>query len=146
MTLPLIAATLGGIILVLQQVLMLSAGLHRGKTRKGVGHDGDVELERKVRRHGNLAENSGIFIVIIALLELTGGASGIITALAATFLLARILHAIGFGTLAGSHGGEYAKASGGRTPTLLRAAGATLTALSGIVAGAYLLVVALPQL
>ncbi|NJK62992.1 MAG: hypothetical protein HC921_10220 [Synechococcaceae cyanobacterium SM2_3_1] len=61
MNLPLITAGLSGILLATQQLLMLNVGLHRIKLRLGVGYGNDPNLERLIRRHGNLAENAGIF-------------------------------------------------------------------------------------
>lgn len=137
MTIPIISAGLAGILLVLQQFLMLSAGLRRAKTGKGVGHDGDPNLERLVRRHGNLAENAALFVVVLALLETLGTNSTIVLSLAGIFLAARLLHMAGFSKLSGSHGGEYAN-EGGPLFTRMRAAGATLTMLLGLAVGAYL--------
>ncbi|MDA1101094.1 MAG: MAPEG family protein [Proteobacteria bacterium] len=141
MTMPIISAGLAGILLVLQQILMLSAGAYRARHRVGVGHEGDPTLERLVRRHGNLAENAAIFVVALALLELLGAPGMIVLWLAGLFLAARLLHMFGFGSLAGSHGGEYAR-EGGRMFILMRASGATLTGLLGLAAGGYLVLTA----
>ena len=141
MTLPVISAALAGVILMLQQVLMLAAGTRRGKTGQGVGIQGDVQLERLVRRHGNLAENSGIFIVSLALLELLIGSGMTVQVLALVFLAARLSHALGFSTLRGSHGKiDGKKAPGSALFVVLRAGGATLTALSGLALGGFILV------
>lgn len=137
MTMPIISAGLAGILLILQQILMLSAGMYRGKHRIGVGHEGDPTLERLVRRHGNLAENAAIFVVALALLEILGTTGDTVLSLAGIFLAARLLHMFSFGSLAGSHGGEYAK-DGGRMFGLMRASGAILTALVGLATGGYL--------
>ncbi len=103
MNLPIYAAALGAFLIVLQVVLMLSVGLHRSKGQfLGIGDDKD--LERKVRRHGNLAENSGLFLVVIALFEMLAGQTTFVLVLCIVFALARILHALGFASLAGSHG------------------------------------------
>ncbi len=141
MTMPIISAGLAGILLVLQQILMLTAGTRRAKTAKGVGHEGDPTLERLVRRHGNLAENAAIFIVVLALLEALGTGAMTVLWMAGIFLTARLLHAVGFSSLAGSHGGEYAE-KGGRVFVLMRASGAGLTGLVGLAAGATLVVTA----
>ncbi|GAA6155821.1 MAG: MAPEG family protein [Alphaproteobacteria bacterium] len=140
MTLPVISAALAGVILILQQILMLATGTRRGKTGQGVGVAGDVELERMARRHGNLAENSGIFIASLALLELLIGSGMTVQIFALVFLVARLFHALGFSTLRGSHGkidGETAP--GSALFVGLRAGGATLTALSGIALGGFIL-------
>lgn len=103
MNLPIYTAALGAFLVVLQVALMLSVGLHRGKGQFiGVGEDRD--LERKVRRHGNLAENSGLFLAVIALFELLVGQTTYVLILCIAFAAARVLHALGFSSLAGSHG------------------------------------------
>lgn len=103
MNLPIYAAALGAFLIVLQVVLMLSVGLHRSKGQF-IGNDGDRDLERKVRRHGNLAENSGLFLVVIALFEMLVGQTTYVLVLCIVFAVARLLHALGFSSLAGSHG------------------------------------------
>lgn len=137
MTMPIISAGLAGILLIVQQILMLSAGSRRLKSRIGVGHEGDPTLERLVRRHGNLAENAAIFVVALALLEMLGDNGTAVLWLAAIFLATRLAHVVSFSNLAGSHGGKHAK-DGGRVFTLLRPLGAVGTALVAIVTGAYL--------
>ncbi|WP_298335359.1 MAPEG family protein [uncultured Erythrobacter sp.] len=103
--LPLYAAMLGAFLIVLQVALMLRVGLHRSKGQFiGIGDDRD--LERKVRRHGNLAENSGLFLVVIALFEMIVGQTTYVAAVCIVFAIARILHAAGFSSLAGSHGDD----------------------------------------
>ena len=70
--LPVYSAALGAFLIVLQVALMLTVGLHRTKGQF-IGLGDDPHLERKVRRHGNLAENAGLFLVVIALFELLVG-------------------------------------------------------------------------
>lgn len=103
--LPLYSAALGAFLIVLQVGLMLSVGLHRSKGQF-LGDGGDRDLERKVRRHGNLAENSGLFLVVIALFEMLAGQTTFVLALCIGFAAARLLHALGFASLAGSHGDD----------------------------------------
>lgn len=110
MNLPIYAAALGAFLIVLQVGLMLSVGFHRTKGQFiGVGEDRD--LERKVRRHGNLAENSGLFLAVIALFEILVGQTTYVLVLCVVFAAARLLHALGFSSLAGSHGDNL---TGGR--------------------------------
>ena len=132
---PITAAAAAAVLLILQQVLMLTVGITRGKQGLGVGDGNDPDMLRKIRRHGNLAENAAIFVVTLALLEMLAGAGTGLTILAALFVGARVLHAIGFSNLAGSHGGEH---KGPKLYPAARAVGATLTALTGIAAGGWL--------
>lgn len=134
MPLPVISATVAAVILILQMVLMVSAGAHRAKTGIGAGVGEDQNLERKVRRHGNLAENSALFIVALALAELIGAPANIVMAFGSLFVFARLSHALAFSSLTGSHGGE-----GSKIFTLARVIGAFGTLLSGVGLGGYLL-------
>lgn len=128
---PIYAAMLGAGLLILQILLMLSVGTYRSGAKKGVGVDGDMKLERLVRRHGNLAENAAIFIVVLALYELMFGQTFIALGAASVFFAARLSHAIGFSSLSGSHLVE-AKGAGAAF-VLMRVTGAGLTALSSLV-------------
>ena len=102
-TLPIYTAALGAFLIVFQVALMLSVGLHRTKGQfVGIGDDKD--LERKVRRHGNLAENSGLFLIVIALFEMLVGQTTYVAVVCILFAAARLFHALGFSSLAGSHG------------------------------------------
>ena len=133
MEFPYVAASLGAFLLFLQQFLMLSVGLHRTKTKVGIGVGDDAELERKVRRHGNLAENAGIFLAVLALMEVSGLASGAVFWFAIVFAAARIAHAVGFTHQDGSH----ANLEGNKFFLATRVIGATLTGWTGLALGAY---------
>jgi len=109
MTAPLISALVGSVLAIMQVIFMLSAGSHRAKTGIGVGTDGDLQLERKVRRHGNLAENAALFVVVLALAEMTVVPNNIVLILGVIFIIGRVFHAIAFASLAGSHGKEGSK-------------------------------------
>ena len=134
MQFPYIAAAVAAVLIVLQQALMLNTGLHRAKTGIGVGFGADRDLERKIRRHGNLAENSAIFILALALAEMLNPASLVVAGLGVVFVVARVSHAVGFASLAGSHLPE----EGSRAFLAARGIGAFGTALSGIALGGYL--------
>lgn len=144
MTIPIITSITAGILLVFQQLLGVSVGMRRVSTTRGVGYGEDVNLERMIRRHGNLAENAAIFLVVLGLLEVIGVAGGVVMAFAGLFLVARASHAIGFSFLKGSHGGEFQE--GGRAAVLMRSAGAMITVLTGMAAGSFLTYFAFSQL
>ena len=135
MEFPYTAATIGAILIILQQVLMMIAGTHRGKVSIGVGFGDDKDLERKIRRHGNLAENAAIFVVVLSLAESLVGSETAIIAFGVIFLIARISHAIAFSSLAGSHGVEGAS----KVFVRCRMLGALGNGLSGIGLGLYLI-------
>lgn len=135
MEFPHTAATVGAILIILQQILMMNTGSHRAKSQIGVGFADDRHLERKIRRHGNLAENAAIFIIVLSLAEMLSGGAPIIITFGAVFLLARLSHAFAFTSLSGSH----EKTKGGRIFLLCRMLGALTTGLVGITLGGYVL-------
>lgn len=134
MDFPIIAATLGAFLIILQQSLMLTVGMHRALTKIGVGYGEDLHLERKVRRHGNLAENAAIFVVLLALAELHGISETVLFWFAVVFAAARVSHALGFMSLDGSHNTD-----GNKLFLILRAGGAFGSVFAGIGLGGYLL-------
>lgn len=134
MQFPYVAASVAAILIVLQQGLMLNTGLHRARTGIGVGTGADLHLERKIRRHGNLAENSAIFILVLALAEMLNPTSLVIVILGGVFVVARVSHAVAFSSLTGSHGSE----DGSKVVVAARVVGSSGTALGGIVLGGYL--------
>lgn len=135
---PVYSALLGGTLLILQILLMLSVGIHRTRVKKGVGVEGDVTLERLVRRHGNLAENAAIFVVVLALYELIFGQTTLALTAGCVFLVGRLLHLCGFASAQGSH---LIDAEGfGSKYVLMRSSGAFLTALSALVLASVLVV------
>lgn len=135
---PIFSAVLAGTLLTVQTIMMLLVGAYRTKAKKGVGVDGDIKLERLVRRHGNLAENAGIFLIVLTLYELLFGDTVFALSIGVVFVIARMLHIIGFSHNSGSH--LVDAAGGGRIYVLLRASGAGLTALSTIALGLTLVV------
>ena len=136
MTLPVYAAMTGAIILILQQILMMRVGFHRinSGVNIGLGAGEDLHLERKVRRHGNLAENAAIFIVILALAELVGAPQAAVIGFGTLFIVARLSHAFAFTSLAGSHGQE-----GGKPFAILRIVGAFGNLIATVGLSIYLL-------
>lgn len=132
MIFPIATAILAGFLIVLQQILMVTTGLHRAKVGIGVGHGDDLNLERKIRRHGNLAENSALFLIVLALAELYGLPG--VEIFAVIFAIVRVSHALAFGSLDGSH-----NPGGKKIFVVLRLIGAMGTVLSGIGLGCFLL-------
>jgi uncharacterized membrane protein YecN with MAPEG domain len=114
-----------GVLLMLQMALMLSVVLARRRARVSLGAGDDERLLRAIRRHGNLAENAGIFLVAFALLELTGEERARLAVLGAVFVLARVAHVVGL--------------SMKRSLNPVRVAGVALTACVGFALGWRLL-------
>ena len=122
MTIPIIAAATAAMLAILQALLMIAVGLHRIRNRVALGTGDDPALERKIRRHGNLAENAALFIVVLALAEMTVVPDDLVRIIAIVFILGRILHALALSTVAGSHGSAT-----GRIYPIMRAVGAFIT-------------------
>ena len=125
MVFPTITALCAAVLAILQIGLMLTVGLTRAKTGVGIGDGGSAELALLIRRHANLTENAPIFLIVLALVELGGGATWAVAALAATFLLARVAHAIALSQTPDAHP--------------LRPVGALGTVASIVCAAGYLL-------
>ena len=101
-----------------------------------LGLNDDPDFERKVRRHANLAENAGLFLAAIAVLEFIAGQTTYVLAIAILFATARILHAVGFSSLTGSHGVD--RTGGKRAFILMRMAGAMGTLLTAFICAGFL--------
>lgn len=138
LNLPIYTAYMGGLLIILQTLLAASAGGHRGRNRKAIGFADDKVLERKVRRHANLAEYAPIFIVTLALYELIAGQTTSILVLAIVFIVARVFHLIGFASSAGSHL-ENVEEGSGRFFVLARMIGAGFTLLASLAVGIALI-------
>ena len=138
LNLPLYSAYLAGFLIILQTLLALSAGGHRGRNRKPIGYADDPDLERKVRRHANMAEYAPIFIAALTLYELfVGQATGVLV-LALIFGAARIFHAVGFASSSGSHL-ENVEQGGRKYFVIARMAGAGFSLVSSLALGVMLI-------
>ena len=132
MPLPVISATTGGILLILQMLLMLRTALTRRVSGPSLGEGHDATLLRRSRRHGNLAENAAIFIIGFALLELLGERALWLEAACAVFIIARLLHVIGL--------------SMENTANIFRVVGVVLTFAVGLSVGVRLILLGWPHL
>ena len=94
MILP-ITLTIAGAAAILHVWLSLRVSRLRRPLKIGVGDGGNEVLLRRVRAHGNFAENVPIFLVLLGFLELATGGDLWLWGAAILFILARILHAFG---------------------------------------------------
>lgn len=76
-------------------------GLRR-RHQVGIGDGDRPDLALAVRVHANAVENIPIALLLLALLEVQGGAAAGLHAAGATLLLGRILHARGLGRSRGA--------------------------------------------
>ena len=134
MTLPIVSAMVASVLLLMQITLMVSVGLHRNRGGISLGYGEDIELQRKIRRHGNLAENAAIFIATLALGEILGLSTNLLTGLGAAFVLGRLFHAFAFSSPSGSYGG-----AGSGLYLAARGLGAMGTVLPSLMLAGYLL-------
>ncbi len=102
MPFPSITAATAVALTVMQMLLMLYAASGRGQFQTGLGEGTNPLLLRRVRMHGNLAENAPIFLILLALVEISGQWSALVPWFAVAFVAARILHAIGLAMSAGA--------------------------------------------
>lgn len=94
MILP-ITLTIAGAAAILHVWLSLRVSSLRRRLQIGVGDAGNEVVARRMRAHGNFAENVPIFLVLLAGLELATGGSLWLWGAAILFVLARIAHAFG---------------------------------------------------
>ena len=92
---PAMAAATGGVLLILQMLLGFAVSGARGKADVWIGAAGNANLERTARRHANLAENAGLFLAGLTLLELSGRWPTLLAVLCPLFIVLRLFHAAG---------------------------------------------------
>jgi uncharacterized membrane protein YecN with MAPEG domain len=128
---PVVSALTAGVLIILQMALMVSVVSGRRNNRQSLGDGGHNELLRAIRRHGNLAENAGIFIAGFALLELLNGGRLVLEVMCSAFVLGRISHVIGLSLK--------------QTVNAFRVAGVATTIAVGLALGVRLILTALPH-
>lgn len=98
---PYVTAAAAVFVGVLQMVLVLYVAFGRGKYRTGLGDGGSAPLLKRIRIHGNLAENAPIFLILLGLTEMTGQWAMAVPWFALAFVVFRLSHAIGLSISAG---------------------------------------------
>ena len=90
-----ITLTIAGAAAILHVWLSLRVSSLRRPLKIGVGDGGTEVLLRRMRAHGNFAENMPIFLVLLGFVELAVGRNIWLWAAGIVFVLARIAHAFG---------------------------------------------------
>ena len=90
-----ITLTIAGAAAILHVWLSLRVSSLRRPLKIGVGDGGNEVLLRRMRAHGNFAENMPIFLILLGFVELAVGRSIWLWAAGIVFVLARIAHAFG---------------------------------------------------
>ena len=103
MMFPYFTAATAVFVAVLQMVLLLTVARGRGAYQTGLGDGGHPGLLRRIRMHGNLAENAPLFLILLALVEASGRAPGVVPYYAAGFVIARLSHVVGLSIGSGAN-------------------------------------------
>jgi len=98
---PYFTAATAIFVAVLQMLLVLHVARGRGKFRAGLGDGGSAPLLKRIRIHGNLAENAPLFLILLGLVEMSGQWAPLVPWFAVAFMVFRLSHAIGLSLSAG---------------------------------------------
>lgn len=123
MTPPLITGLYAGLCGILALVLAIRVSLHRSKLKIDLGDEGNSELFRTIRVHGNNAEVTALILVILATDEMLGAPGIAVHTMGSALFVGRALHAQGLAKTAG--------------PSFGRIAGQSLTWLSLLTVSLY---------
>ena len=98
---PTTTAIVAALLALLQAGLMLYTAMGRGQFSTGLGDGGHEALTRRIRMHGNLAENAALFVVLLGLTELSGVSPLLVRIAGPAFVLVRLAHAFGLSMVFG---------------------------------------------
>jgi uncharacterized membrane protein YecN with MAPEG domain len=101
MAFPYVTAAEAVFLAVLQMLLLLYTARGRGRYRTGLGEGENPALLKRIRMHGNLAENAPLFLILLGLTETTGQWAMIVPWIAIAFAVCRIAHALGLSMSSG---------------------------------------------
>ncbi len=96
MAFPFITGLAAGVLLLLQIWAAMRVVRLRRSLRIDIGDGGQHHVGKAIRRHGNLAENAPLWLIVFALLEAGGAPRVVVAVLVGGFVLGRILHLIAF--------------------------------------------------
>ena len=95
---PQITALYAGLLGLMAIALALAVGRLRNSESVSIGDGGNLELIAAMRRHANFVEYVPLTLLLIGLLESNGVSAGAIHGLGTSLFLARLFHAVGYGT------------------------------------------------
>src|SRR5262245_64621141 len=84
-----------GILALIVIVLGFQVGMARLAKGVSILHGNDLELATVIRRHANFTEAVPIALILMAIVELNGGPTGLLHATGVLLVVARILHPLG---------------------------------------------------
>ncbi len=95
MPFPIITTSVASIFAVMVVLLSFQVSLRRARLNVTHGDANDETLRRRIRAHGNFVEYAPLALVVLGLLEIAPTSRVALLVLAAGFVVARLLHAIG---------------------------------------------------
>ena len=102
-----VTAVYAALIGLLAIALGLRVVMLRRRHRVGVGSGGNKDLSLAIRAHANLLEQAPMALLLLLLLELSGERAGLVHALGALLVVARIIHAWGLSHREGTSFGRF---------------------------------------
>jgi len=84
-----------GLLALLLVALAARISLQRSKLNVGLGHGNDPQLARDIRVHGNAVEWILPMLLLLLVAELDGASKTFLHVCGATFVVSRLVHAIG---------------------------------------------------
>jgi uncharacterized membrane protein YecN with MAPEG domain len=107
-----VTALYGALLALLILVLAGRVSLLRSKLNVGMGHGNDPDLAKAIRAHGNAVEWILPMLVLLLVSELDGANRVFLHACGATFVAARLAHAIGLSRVSKRSSGRFWGAAG----------------------------------
>ena len=115
---PVISGATAAGVAVLTTALAVYIGAGRFRYKVSLGDGGNDDLHRRVRMHGNLIEIAPLFLILMALTEMTGAHDGLVRVIGPLFLLCRLAHA--YGLSARYSGPNVVRALGVGVPVIMQ--------------------------
>ena len=84
------------LLIALYIALSVSVIKHRIRAQSALGDAGDVELQQRIRAHGNFAEYVPLFVIAMALAEMQGLNGYAVNFICTWFVIGRFCHAHSF--------------------------------------------------
>ena len=82
----------GGLLGAMVFPMTIFVGLRRFKTHTSLGDGGDETLIRRMRAHGNFVETVPMALILMMLVELSGGSADLVHGLGIALVVGRVLH------------------------------------------------------
>ncbi len=92
---PYITAATAVFVAVFQMILVLYVARGRGRYKVGLGDAGNPQMLKRIRIHGNLAENAPLFLILLGLVEVSGQWTALVPWFGIAFVAFRLSHAMG---------------------------------------------------